>query len=88
MSNSLKFEYVQLQSFSKEIVNLYLWGPLVDFSGTSQKGKRPLLTCVWWGSLTLTYYYKDGSGLEFVTGGVELLKAVLHGYAGGLIFMK
>ena len=26
--------------------------------------------------------------LEFVTGGVELLKAVLHGYAGGLIFMK
>ena len=28
------------------------------------------------------------AGLEFVTGGVELLKAVLHGYAGGLIFMK
>ena len=26
--------------------------------------------------------------LEFVTGGVELLKPVLHGYAGGLIFMK
>ena len=26
--------------------------------------------------------------LEFVTGGVELLKAVLHGYANGLIFMK
>jgi hypothetical protein len=26
--------------------------------------------------------------LEFVTGGVELLRAVLHGYAGGLIFMK
>ena len=26
--------------------------------------------------------------LEFVTGGVELLKAVLQGYAGGLIFMK
>ena len=26
--------------------------------------------------------------VEFVTGGVELLKAVLHGYAGGLIFMK
>ena len=26
--------------------------------------------------------------LEFVTGGVELLEAVLHGYAGGLIFMK
>ena len=25
--------------------------------------------------------------LEFVTGGVELLKAVLHGYAGGLIFI-
>ena len=23
-----------------------------------------------------------------ITGGVELLKAVLHGYAGGLIFMK
>ena len=29
-----------------------------------------------------------GGGVEFVTGGVELLKAVLHGYAGGLIFMK
>jgi hypothetical protein len=29
-----------------------------------------------------------GSNLEFVTGGVELLRAVLHGYAGGLIFMK
>ena len=29
-----------------------------------------------------------GIRLEFVTGGVELLKAVLHGYAGGLIFMK
>ena len=28
------------------------------------------------------------SMLEFVTGGVELLEAVLHGYAGGLIFMK
>ena len=26
--------------------------------------------------------------IEFVTGGVELLRAVLHGYAGGLIFMK
>ena len=26
--------------------------------------------------------------LEFVTGGVELLKAILHGYGGGLIFMK
>ena len=26
--------------------------------------------------------------IEFVTGGVELLKAVLHGYVGGLIFMK
>ena len=26
--------------------------------------------------------------LEFVTGGVELLRAILHGYAGGLIFMK
>jgi len=31
---------------------------------------------------------KEGFHLEFVTGGVELLKAVLHGYAGGLIFMK
>jgi len=31
---------------------------------------------------------KQGFVLEFVTGGVELLKAVLHGYAGGLIFMK
>ena len=29
-----------------------------------------------------------GFSLEFVTGGVELLKAVLHDYAGGLIFMK
>ena len=29
-----------------------------------------------------------GVQLEFVTGGVELLKAVLHGYAGGMIFMK
>ena len=29
-----------------------------------------------------------GEQLEFVTGGVELLEAVLHGYAGGLIFMK
>ena len=28
-----------------------------------------------------------GLGLEFVTGGVELLKAVLHGYAGGMIFI-
>ena len=27
-------------------------------------------------------------GLEFVTGGVELLRTILHGYAGGLIFMK
>ena len=31
--------------------------------------------------------FKEGI-LEFVTGGVELLEAVLHGYAGGLIFMK
>ena len=29
-----------------------------------------------------------GVVLEFVTDGVELLKAILHGYAGGLIFMK
>ena len=34
----------------------------------------------------LTYFREVG--LEFVTGGVELLKAVLHGYAGGLICMK
>ena len=26
--------------------------------------------------------------LEFVTGGIELLRAILHGYAGGLIFIK
>jgi len=50
-------------------------------------------------SLEFKYYYssfcwpknclvKKGGYLEFVTGGVELLKAVLHGYAGGLIFMK
>ena len=31
---------------------------------------------------------KVGPLVEFVTGGVELLKTVLHGYAGGLIFMK
>ena len=31
---------------------------------------------------------KEANNLEFVTGGVELLKAILHGYAGGLIFMK
>ena len=31
---------------------------------------------------------KDEHDLEFVTGGVELLRADLHGYAGGLIFMK
>ena len=35
-----------------------------------------------------TFTYNKAVKLEFVTGGVELLKAVLHGYAGGLIFMK
>ena len=35
------------------------------------------------------FYFKNVCpSLEFVTGGVELLKGVLHGYAGGLIFMK
>ena len=29
----------------------------------------------------------DEKKLEFVTGGVELLKSVLHGYARGLIFL-
>jgi hypothetical protein len=33
------------------------------------------------------FQYVEGN-LEFVNGGVELLRAVLHGYAGGLIFMK
>ena len=33
-------------------------------------------------------FWKTVSKLEFVTGGVELLKAVLHGYAGGLIFYE
>ena len=35
------------------------------------------------------YFLHMVDTLEFVTGGVELLlKAVLHGYAEGLIFMK
>ena len=42
-----------------------------------------------WSNWTLVeQYLRQLTGLEFVTGGVELLKAVLHGYAGGLIFMK
>ena len=40
-----------------------------------------------WTVQTFTIQHTD-INLEFVTGGVELLKAVLHGYAGGLIFMK
>ena len=41
--------------------------------------RRVLLVC---------HKINDVICVEFVTDGVELLKAVLHGYAGGLIFMK
>ena len=47
--------------------------------------EKSILDCGLWSGLDCEI---KGSGLEFVTGGVELLKAVLHGYAGGLIFMK
>ena len=36
----------------------------------------------------LQFEKRIDSRVEFVTGGVELLRAILHGYAGGLIFMK
>ena len=37
----------------------------------------------------ILFYFLDVKPLklEFVTGGVELLKAVLHGYAGGLLLI-
>ena len=40
------------------------------------------------GPLCTKDLFQNKSVVEFVTGGVELVRAILHGYAGGLILMK
>ena len=52
------------ESNGSKIHGLAITKFLVDSKNICEKFLHcPPSTCVWWGSLTLTFYYKDGSGL-------------------------